>query len=309
MAITWKDIKIKTLQKLFAADGDTIPNDTSTKDYIDAMPGAANEALQLLSTAGKFIIKHIDIAHNPMKNQIVDGAKIRSMERGVMTIEADRIRSLYFEFFGVGTYSIAVDGVEVESGVLENRRGYAPFRRLVENPLDKHVVLAISSDYPMAVKNVAMYSANFETEDDVQSFAEKIRYPLNELVDDFYKLDDEPVVYEGNADVSRYMKTSDFLQEGNTVIVLDRDTIGNFRVFYKAYPQSITSETTDDTELSIDPEVAALMPLYMASQLYKDDDNGIATSYRNEFEVAFERLSDSQPAPSAERFTSESGWI
>ena len=47
----------------------------------------------------------------------------------------------------------------------------------------------------------------------------------------------------------------------------------------------------------------------MASQLYKDDDNGIATSYRNEFEVAFERLKANNVSPSAEKFTSESGWI
>lgn len=307
--ITWKDIKIKTLQKLFAADGDTIPTDSSTKDYIDAMPGAANEALQLLVTAGKFIKKYVDIAHNPVKNHVPSGKQIHSMERGTITFFADGIRSLYFEFFGVGTYQIIVDGISVESGAIESRVGYSSFKALVNNPLDKKVALEIHSDYPLAVKNVAMYSANFETADDIQSFAEKVRYNLNELVDDFYMLDDEPVVYEGAADISRYMKTSNYLQEGNTVLVLDRDTPGNFRVYYKAYPQNITSETTDDTVLSIDPEVAALMPLYMASQLYKDDDNGIATSYRNEFEVAFERLRDANKAPSAEKFTSESGWI
>ena len=39
------------------------------------------------------------------------------------------------------------------------------------------------------------------------------------------------------------------------------------------------------------------------------DDNGIATQYRNEFEVGFERLRDSAKTPSAEHFTSESGWV
>lgn len=307
--ITWKDIKIKTLQKLFAADGDTIPTDSSTKDYIDAMPGAANEALQLLATAGKFIKKYIDIAHNPVKNLVPVGEQIHSMERGTLTFESDNVRSLYFEFFGVGTYQIKVNDVEVKSGTLESRVGYSSFRSLVENPNDLKVTLVINSDYPLALKNVALYSANFETEEDIQTYAEKVRYNLTELVDDFYMLDDQPVIYEGAADVSRYMKTSDYLQEGNTVLVLERDTPGNFRVYYKAYPQSITSDTTDDTELSIDPEVAAIVPLYMASQLYKDDDNGIATSYRNEFEVAFDRLKDSNKAPSAEKFTSESGWI
>lgn len=129
------------------------------------------------------------------------------------------------------------------------------------------------------------------------------------MVDDFYMLSTEDIYYEGGADVSRYVRTSDYFQEGNTVLVLDRDTPGNFKIYYKAYPQNITLDTTDDTVLSIDPEVAALMPLYMASQLYKDDDNSIATSYRNEFEVAFGRLKDNVNTPSAERFTSESGWI
>ena len=47
----------------------------------------------------------------------------------------------------------------------------------------------------------------------------------------------------------------------------------------------------------------------MASQLYKDDDNGIATSYRNEFEVALESLIDSSTSQGYEEFVSESGWI
>jgi hypothetical protein len=105
------------------------------------------------------------------------------------------------------------------------------------------------------------------------------------------------------------MRTSDYFQEGNTVLVLDRDTPGNFRVYYKAYPQKITQETGDDEVLSIDDEVAPLLCLYMASQLYKEDDNSIATTYRNEFEVGFERLKDRASTPSSERFTSESGWI
>ena len=93
------------------------------------------------------------------------------------------------------------------------------------------------------------------------------------------------------------------------MLVLDRDTPGNFRVYYKAYPPTITDTTPDDEELAIDNEVYPLLCLYMASQLYKDDDIAISTTYRNEFEVGFERLRDSVSTPSAEVFTSESGWI
>ena len=75
------------------------------------------------------------------------------------------------------------------------------------------------------------------------------------------------------------------------------------------YRRSDGKAEEDDYELNVPPEVAVILPLYMASQLYKDDDNGIATSYRNEFEVAFERLSLPAVLSSSEKFTSESGWI
>lgn len=307
--VTWHDIKLTTFQKMFSANGDSIPTDTSARDYEAAMPSAANEALQMLSTAGKFIIKSIDIAHNPVKNLLTGTDHIKSMERGEMTFEADGVRSLFFEYYGVGTYDVYVGDAITMSGILEGKRGYSSIKFLVPNETDEKVVLKIKSRFPLAVKNVALYSADFETDEDVPTFAEKVRYYLKEMVDDFYQLSTEDIYYEGDSDITRYVRTSDYFQEGNTVLVLDRDTPGNFKVYYKAYPQQITLQTPDDTVLSIDPEVAALMPLYMASQIYKEDDNAIATAYRNEFETAFARLKDSVSTPSSEKFTSESGWI
>lgn len=306
--ITWKEVKLITLQKMFAANGNTIPTDTSTRDYLAAMPAVANEALQLLSTAGKFIVKSIDIAHNPMKNLISDGQKIQSQERGTMSYEADGARSLFFEAYGVGSYSVKIDDVVV-SGEIDSKQGYSAFRKLIPNTDDKKAVLEFTSTYPLAVKNVALYSADFASDEEVQTFSEKVRYDLRELANDFYLLDSDNIYFEGDENTFRYIQTTDFFQEGNKVLVLDRDIPGNYRIYYKAYPQKITDNTVDETELSIDDEVATLLPLYMASQLYKDDDNGIATAYRNEFEVAFERLKDSAKTPSAERLTSESGWI
>lgn len=305
--VTWKEIKLYTLQKMFSADGNTIPSDDSTKDYIAGMPAAANEALQLLATAGKFIIKSIDIAHNPVKNLLTDGGKIFSMERGRMEFSAEKARSCYFECVGNGTYQIMIDDEVVVEGVLESKKGYMPYRCLIPNGEDKKVVLAFSSAYPMAVKNVALYSADFETAEDIQPYADKVRYDLRELAEDFYMLDTGNIYFEGEE--IRYTQATDYFQEGNKVLVLDREAVGNYRIYYKAYPQKITSETEDDTELVIDDEVAAILPLYMASQLYKDDDIGVATTYRNEFEVAFERLQNAPKTPTAERFISESGWI
>ena len=45
--MTWKDVKLATLQKMFSADGGTLVEDETTKDYLAGMPQAANEALAL----------------------------------------------------------------------------------------------------------------------------------------------------------------------------------------------------------------------------------------------------------------------
>ena len=51
----------------------------------------------------------------------------------------------------------------------------------------------------------------------------------------------------------------------------------------------ITPVTPDDYEFKLDNKGAELLPFYMASQLYKDDDVGLAAIYRNEFEVGREQ--------------------
>ena len=306
---TWYDIKLRTIQKMFSHKGNNIPNDASNVDYIAAMPGACNEALQLLATAGKFIIKSIEIAHNPVRNLISDGKRILSSEGGTLSIEASGAKSLYVEVLGNVTMRIKINGFEVSSDAISSKAHYSEIRRLITSEGTDLVVVEFSSDYPFAIKNFALYSATFESENDVQSFAEVIKYDLSQLADSFYMLADDPIIFEGEERTSRYMQTSNYFEEGGKILVLDRDVPGNYRIYYRAYPQKITSSTPDDYELVLDPEVDALIPLYMASQLYKEDSNDLATGYRNEFEIGFERLKDASKAPMSEVFTSESGWI
>lgn len=304
---TWFDIRLTTLQKMFAADGRTIPNDESTKDYLEGMPYVANEGLQLLSTAGKFIVKPLQITHNPMKNLISSTSDIIQVESGKYSVEADRAHSYYFQVSGKCTYKIYVDGSLVETQNVDNKQGFLDVKGLVTNTDNKKVKIEWETLYPMALKNIALYSATWESANEVQAYAEKVKYRLKDLAPDFYQLNTTDIYYEGND--NPYTQTQEFWQEGNTVLVLNREQIGNFTIYYKAYPEQITHNTSDDYELPIDAEVAVLLPLYMASQLYKDDDNGIATAYRNEFEVGFERLKNKANTPSAGEFISKTGWI
>ena len=304
---TWNDLKLAVLQKMFAADN-VIVNDESTMGYISAMPHCANEGLALLATAGKFITKSVKIAQKEILNIVPESVYDQITEfSDTYTYTTDEGQSYYFECSGVGTCQIYVDDVEVETVDIDNLNSYEIFKGLIENTDKKPVKFVFTTAYPMGVKNFAVYRQSFPTADDVAPFTSKIKYDLQELAPDFYMIDPQGIYYEGA--YPKYLQTSDFFQEGTKLLILDRDMIGNFTVYYRAYPVQFDADTEGTYELPIDPEVYALLPLYMASQLYKDDDNGIATAYRNEFEVGFERLVNSANLSAYEQFTSESGWV
>lgn len=64
----------------------------------------------------------------------------------------------------------------------------------------------------------------------------------------------------------------------------------NNKKYSKTTIDEINKETLDSYELKIPKDACVLIPLYIASQLYKDDDISQATAYRNEFEVGLQDL-------------------
>lgn len=200
--MTWKDIKLATMQKMYAAEGSTIPTDESTVDYIAAMPYVANEGIMMICTSKKFLIKSANLTPE--------------------------------------------SGLEIG--------GYR-------------------------------------------------RYKMSDLVNDFFEFYGEVYYTEG----SEHVRSSNYVTEANDVIMIPKSTTGIWTVYYKAYPEEITSTTEDEEVIDIPRDVLAILPLYMASQLYKDDDNGIATSLRNEFEVAYDRLSQDNPSFILED-SGDGGW-
>ena len=201
--MTWKDVKLATLQKMFSAEGLSINEaDDSVSEYINAMPQAANEGLQLLCTAGKYLRR----CH------------------------------------------------EFEPGAAGETR---------------------TVDLQEAVPDL---------------------YRTEQL--EVYAFDDagEPVPVRGARLVAgRYLVLPD--QPG-----------GRLAFYYNAWPRPVTHTTPDEEELPLDPEVAVLLPLYMASQLYKDDDITLATMYRNEFEVAFSLLQRADTGEVGGEFSCATGW-
>ena len=66
--ITWKELQETCLRKMDSLDGATLTRDSNNAAYIHGMPAAANEALNLLATNGRYWKKMLTI------NQNTDGA-------------------------------------------------------------------------------------------------------------------------------------------------------------------------------------------------------------------------------------------
>lgn len=71
--------------------------------------------------------------------------------------------------------------------------------------------------------------------------------------------------------------------EGDSILVIDRFSDGDITIYYEAYPKVITEETESSEKIDVDFNYACLIPLYIAGELYKDDDISLATMYMNEF--------------------------
>lgn len=193
--MTWGDIQLAVLHKLFVSDGQTILVNDSTSPYIAAMPLAANEGLMLLAACGKYIPK---------------------------TIETETAESIT----------------------------------------------------------------------DIS---------LNELAENFLSLRENEVFLNGRH------------TDGYTLIGGERMLlygIGKWIIGYNAYPQKITQATDKDYVLDVPEDAAVLLPLYIAAELYKDEDPQTAAIYRNEFEAGREALLYRDTAKSGHMcFESVSKWI
>ena len=193
--MTWGDIQLAVLHKLFVSDGQTVLVNDSTSPYIAAMPLAANEGLMLLAVCGKYIPKTIE--------------------------------------------------TETAEGVTD--------------------------------------------------------LSLKELAENFLSLRENEVFLNGRH------------TDGYTLIGGERMLlygIGKWIIGYNAYPQKITQATDKDYVLDVPEDAAVLLPLYIAAELYKDEDPQTAAIYRNEFEDGREALLYRDTAKSGHMcIESVSKWI
>lgn len=65
----------------------------------------------------------------------------------------------------------------------------------------------------------------------------------------------------------------------------------NIKIKYRIIPELYTNSTPYDKLIDLPYNITAIIPLYLASELYKDDDVSLSTAYRNQFETELDYIS------------------
>lgn len=112
------------------------------------------------------------------------------------------------------------------------------------------------------------------------------KYDLKKVVPKFKQLYD--IVYNGNVVPSYHI-------EGDNILVIDnwKNIDENFTIYYESFHDLIKTDTNANTAIDLDRELVTLLPLYIAGELYKDDDIQQSTIWINEFENALTEVKQS----------------
>lgn len=196
--MTWGEIKLIALQTMFSNEGQALAVDDINQEYLYAMPGKANEAMQQIAAVGRPILKewHITVAEGAEETETEDMLTLPAVEKRY------RIRMGH----------------------------YLPRFRCI----DRGAVML-----------------------------------------------DDGVCYD---------VAEDWSVEGDDVLVLPGSVTGVYTVWYRAYPQTITADTPDDEAIDMPEDAAVLIPLYIAAELYKEDELAMATVLRNEYEDGLQKV-------------------
>lgn len=316
MAYTWGEIKLESIKKMFLnndiiqiTDLNKMKNDNKYKIYLNAMAQAANEGIAECMKRGRPFIKTFEFTQRPIRNTLGNNYNLYYYLGDERTYESTDALSYYFEVDSaavVDVYYLNDSNVWTLQETIENK-GSEPgkYTAYKNYSTRKGIKLVFKGNTVYSYRRVALYINNYNIDDDVKyipDYKPYYIYDLESLIPDFYKID--KLYFEDYS--HELINRTDYILEDGTTLVIDDKLIGNFIMKYQSYPDKIDDDTDDDAIINLPDEVAVILPLYIASQLYKDDDIALATQYRNEFEIAVENM---YPRKDDTKFVSKTGWI
>lgn len=119
------------------------------------------------------------------------------------------------------------------------------------------------------------------------------RYSLDNITD-FYSL--ERVIYEGL--YGKYDGNIAYRIEGSEILLPNLEEGESYRIVYKPTIAKVTGITEDTAEINLPDDVAGLIPYFIKSELYEEDETDVAIHARNVFEAGLDAI---KPLPESKQ--------
>lgn len=275
--MTYNEIKLATLQKMFHDVTDTVPT-IVTKPYLEKMAYVCNCAIQRITASGFGERKFYEIILTVPCNLLGEKGDHYKLKR--ITEEqkyvASRGKSYFFEINGIGKVEIFVGDSLVKTVENTDSDSFKKVKGIISNDYNKPVTLKFCAGNAYLVKNVAVYDESYSLDSDVYEISEMAVYDMSKLADDFYKFDSETDIVADSGDSYGFLGEKCFCVSGLKS--------GVWKIPYIAYPQIITDETPENEIIKLPKDVCGIIPYYIASELYLEDDSGLCVGWRNKFE-------------------------
>ena len=253
-------------------------SETKNADYRDKFNYFLNESLKYMAGLIKIPALY-QVTHNPIPNQLglLSGFDIRQYLPGKpIILTGVGTKSYHFEIDNIGTVTIAVNGVTVDT--IENtvKRIFTAHKGNITATDTDIVTVTFGGDYPYNIRDTAIFAYNFATDDDVPDYTRYVEYAMP---DDFMSFDtvilrSDPAIYE----IYKGMKW-----ENNKKVILEYFRPGSFDIHYYRYPETIAYNAADTTELDIEDKGVDLLALDIAIRATAADNPSLSSWLRSLF--------------------------
>lgn len=133
-------------------------------------------------------------------------------------------------------------------------------------------------------------------------------FHIRELAPDFMRFCPDRLTIMGANNT--FMRVNDYQFDGMDTLFVPAEYVGTLVIWYESYPENIDESTPGDTTFSLPEEAQRAIPLYIAAEVFKEDDISMATQYLNEYENVKSMLaSRRQQTSSGGAWRSVTGWV
>ncbi len=279
--MTYGELKLASLQKMFH-DIKTLEENEVTKPYLDKMPYVTNCAITRACTVGEAIKKSVTVKRLYHPNMIENYKKYHkntALIRESVVLKASSGKSLCVTVCGKGTLTVLDENeLNFYTCTFDNSEPIE-YKTKITNPNNGKVTVVIRGQENFFFSYPAVYDAEFSNSNDIPSYGKNIYYDITKLADDFYRFDSSRSIIQ---DCEKEGVFYEFTDE--KTVSIDGEAYGVWKIPYLAYPSVITEDTSDDTEINLPYELCVILPFYIASELYLEDDSGLSIGWRNKFE-------------------------